>query len=58
MTRAELDYILGAMLDSHKEVSDLNFTVDQGQIPARALAQLETAVQFAEINPVAIRGID
>ena len=29
MTRAELDYILGTMLDSHKDVSDLNFTVDK-----------------------------
>jgi twitching motility protein PilT len=29
MTRAELDYILGTMLDSHGDVSDLNFTVDK-----------------------------
>lgn len=29
MTRAELDYILGAMLDSRREVSDLNFTVER-----------------------------
>lgn len=29
MTRAELDYILGTMLDSHKDVSDLNFTVEK-----------------------------
>jgi twitching motility protein PilT len=29
MTRAELDYILGTMLDSQKDVSDLNFTVDK-----------------------------
>jgi twitching motility protein PilT len=29
MTRAELDYILGTMLDSRREVSDLNFTVDK-----------------------------
>jgi len=29
MTRAELDYILGSMLDSEKDVSDLNFTVDK-----------------------------
>ena len=29
MTRAELDYILGAMLDSHRDVSDLNFTVER-----------------------------
>jgi twitching motility protein PilT len=29
MTRAELDYILGTMLDARKDVSDLNFTVDK-----------------------------
>ena len=29
MTKAELDYILGTMLDSHKNVSDLNFTVEK-----------------------------
>jgi len=29
MTRAELDYILGTMLDSKKDVSDLNFTADK-----------------------------
>jgi twitching motility protein PilT len=29
MTRAELDYILGTMLDTHRDVSDLNFTVDK-----------------------------
>jgi twitching motility protein PilT len=29
MTKAELDYILGTMLDSHKDVSDLNITVDK-----------------------------
>jgi twitching motility protein PilT len=29
MTKAELDYILGAMLDSNKNVSDLNITVDK-----------------------------
>jgi twitching motility protein PilT len=29
MTKAELDYILGTMLDSHKNVSDLNITVDK-----------------------------
>ena len=29
MTKAELDYILGTMLDSHKNVSDLNVTVDK-----------------------------
>jgi twitching motility protein PilT len=29
MTRAELDYILGTMLDSRRDVSDLNFTVDK-----------------------------
>src|SRR5215472_3392345 len=29
MTKAELDYILGTMLDSQKTVSDLNITVDK-----------------------------
>jgi twitching motility protein PilT len=29
MTKAELDYILGAMLDSHDNVSDLNITADK-----------------------------
>ncbi|MEW6157921.1 MAG: PilT/PilU family type 4a pilus ATPase [Verrucomicrobiota bacterium] len=29
MRRNELDYILGTMLDSHKDVSDLNVTVDK-----------------------------
>src|SRR5262245_30863063 len=29
MTKAELDYILGTMLDSQKLVSDLNITVDK-----------------------------
>src|SRR5437016_429747 len=29
MTKAELDYILGTMLDSHKNVSDLNITVEK-----------------------------
>ena len=29
MTKAELDYILSTMLDTHKDVSDLNFTVEK-----------------------------
>jgi hypothetical protein len=29
MTKAELDYILGTMLDSHDNVSDLNITADK-----------------------------
>jgi twitching motility protein PilT len=29
MTKAELDYVLGTMLDSNKNVSDLNITVDK-----------------------------
>ncbi|HZI51017.1 MAG TPA: PilT/PilU family type 4a pilus ATPase [Terriglobia bacterium] len=29
MTKAELDYILSSMLDTHKDVSDLNFTVEK-----------------------------
>ncbi len=43
MTKAELDYILGAMLDSHKDVSDLNFTVEKPM-------QVEA---YGELNPVA-----
>src|SRR2546422_11306981 len=29
MTKAELDYILGTMLDSNRNVSDLNITADK-----------------------------
>src|SRR5215475_11970518 len=29
MTKAELDYVLGTMLDSNKNVSDLNITADK-----------------------------
>src|SRR5262245_11805078 len=29
MRKHELDYVLGTMLDSHKDVSDLNITVDK-----------------------------
>ena len=45
MRRNELDHILGAMLESQKEVSDLNITVDKplqvesyGQLAAVALS--------------------
>ena len=41
MTRAELDYILGTMLDSHKNVSDLNFTVDK-PLQVEASGELDT----------------
>jgi len=44
MTKAELDYILGTMLDSHKNVSDLNITVDKP-------LQVESS---GELVPVAI----
>src|SRR5262245_61662039 len=44
MTKAELDYILGTMLDSQKNVSDLNITVDKP-------LQVETS---GELVPVAI----
>lgn len=44
MRRSELDYILGTMLDSHKDVSDLNVTVDKP-------LQVESSGQLA---PVAI----
>lgn len=44
MTKAELDYILGTMLDSHPDVSDLNFTVDKPM-------QVET---YGELAPVKV----
>ena len=44
MTKAELDYILATMLDSHKDVSDLNFTVDKPM-------QVEA---YGELNSVSI----
>jgi len=42
VTKAELDYILGTMLDSHKDVSDLNFTVEKPM-------QVEA---YGELSPV------
>jgi twitching motility protein PilT len=42
MTKAELDYILGTMLDSHKNVSDLNITVDKP-------LQVESAGELASV---------
>src|SRR5262245_40099455 len=44
MTKAELDYILGTMLESQKNVSDLNITVDKP-------LQVETS---GELVPVSI----
>ncbi|HYR92380.1 MAG TPA: PilT/PilU family type 4a pilus ATPase [Terriglobia bacterium] len=44
MTKAELDYILGTMLDSHRNVSDLNVTADKP-------LQVESS---GELVPVAI----
>jgi twitching motility protein PilT len=44
MTRAELDYILAAMLESHPDVSDLNITVERS-------FQVETA---GELVPVSV----
>ena len=44
MTKAELDYILGTMLDSHRNVSDLNITADKP-------LQVESS---GELVPVAI----
>ena len=44
MTKAELDYILGTMLDSYKNVSDLNVTADKP-------LQVESS---GELVPVAI----
>src|SRR5688572_5787032 len=54
MTKAELDYILGTMLDSHKNVSDLNMTSDKALqvetsgelVPVRIDAPLETLTPF------------
>jgi len=43
MTRAELDYILGTMLESRKEVSDLNFTVDKPM-------QVETSGELTSVR--------
>src|SRR3954469_1832666 len=43
MRRPELDYILGTMLDSHKDVSDLNITVDKP-------LQVETSGQLVPVS--------
>ena len=43
MTKAEVDYILGAMLESHKNVSDLNITVDKP-------LQVETSGELASVE--------
>ena len=43
MTKAELDYILGTMLDSQKNVSDLNITVDKP-------LQVESAGELAGVT--------
>jgi twitching motility protein PilT len=42
MTKAELDYILGTMLDSNKNVSDLNITADKP-------LQVETSGELATV---------
>src|SRR5690349_8433011 len=46
MRRNELDYVLGTMLESHKDVSDLNITVSKP-------LQVETAGELTavSINP-------
>src|SRR5688572_32345770 len=44
MTKAELDYLLGTMLEAHKNVSDLNITVDKP-------LQIESS---GELVPVAV----
>ena len=44
MTKAELDYILGTMLDSRENVSDLNLSVDK-------TLQVESS---GELVPVAV----
>jgi twitching motility protein PilT len=43
MTKAELDYVLSTMLDSHKNVSDLNITVDKP-------LQVETSGELASVG--------
>ncbi|MBI2947956.1 MAG: PilT/PilU family type 4a pilus ATPase [Verrucomicrobia bacterium] len=43
MRRNELDYVLGTMLDSYKDVSDLNITVDKP-------LQVESAGQLAPVT--------
>src|SRR5882672_7762871 len=43
MTKAELDYILGTMLESNKDVSDLNITVDKP-------LQVETTGQLVPVE--------
>ena len=43
MTKAELDYVLSTMLDSHKNVSDLNITVDKP-------LQVETTGELASVG--------
>src|SRR6476620_11442174 len=43
MTKAELDYILGTMLESHKNVSDLNITTDKP-------LQVETSGELAPVS--------
>ena len=43
MTKAELDYILGTMLESQKNVSDLNITADKP-------LQVETSGELAPVT--------
>ncbi|HLQ76657.1 MAG TPA: twitching motility protein, partial [Terriglobia bacterium] len=43
MTKAELDYILGTMLDSQRNVSDLNITADKP-------LQVETAGELIPVS--------
>src|SRR5215470_7565790 len=53
MTKAELDYILGTMLDSQKLVSDLNITVDKPlQVEASGeLMAVEMDPQVEKLTP-------
>ena len=49
MTKAELDYILGTMLDSHKNVSDLNITADKPlQVEVTKNGKPDMAVEYLE----------
>lgn len=49
MRRNELDYVLGTMLDSQKEVSDLNITVDK-PLQVEALGQLVSVMVEPQIE--------
>ncbi len=53
MRKAEVDFVLGTMLDSHKGVSDLNITVDKPfQVESSGeLVKVETDPQVDKLTP-------